>query len=128
MGITMGTTGHPVGYCEMNTTEKVREWLKRQYTWDSYEVLDAAPGTKRKSNWWLTIKHKETGRVMAVLVITSNRAKSQGMFWTKENDETAGPYATDIPARLFSTLTPLDGEELYAREWRERVRIGPARG
>ena len=40
----MGTTGHPVGYWEMNTTEKVREWLRKQYTWDEWRVHDLAPG------------------------------------------------------------------------------------
>ena len=52
----MGTTGHPVGYWEMNTTEKVREWLRKQYTWDEWRVHDLAPGTKLRSNWWIALK------------------------------------------------------------------------
>jgi len=124
----MGTTGHPVGYYEVDTTEKVREWLKRQYTWDAIEVLDIAPGTKARSNWWMAVKIKETGKVRALLAMTSNRAKSEGMFYIKDNDEGAGPYATDIPKRLFRMLTPLDEDETYAREWRDKVNNGTVRG
>ena len=124
----MGTTGHPVGYWDMNTTEKVRDWMKRTYTWDSIEVLDIAQGTRARSNWWMAVKIKETGKVRAMLSITSNRAKSEGMFYTKENDEGAGPYATDIPKRLFAMLTPLDDDETYAKEWRDNVTSGIVRG
>lgn len=124
----MGTTGHPVGYYEVDTTEKVREWLKRTYTWDAIEVLDIAQGTRLRSNWWMAVKIKETGKVRAMLSMTTNRAKSEGFFYTKEDDENAGPYATDIPKRLFKLLTPLDEDETYAREWRERVIAGPPRG
>jgi hypothetical protein len=118
----MGTTGHYVSYWDMSTTEKIKEWLRNQYTWNEWEVIDLAPGTKRKSNWWLAMKQRETGKVRAMLVITSNRAKSEGMFYTKESDETVGPYDTDIPKRLFSMLTPLEpGESDWAQEWREKV-------
>ena len=123
----MGTTGHPVGYYEVDTTEKVREWLKRTYTWDAIEVLDIAQGTRLRSNWWMAVRIKETGKVRAMLSMTTNRAKSEGMFYTKEDDENAGPYATDIPKRLFQILTPLDEDETYALEWRERVIVGPPR-
>jgi hypothetical protein len=123
----MGTTGHPVGYYEVDSTEKVREWLKRQYTWDAIEVLDIAPGTRLRSNWWMAVKIKETGKVRALLSMTTNRAKSEGFFYTKEVGEDMGPRATDIPKRLFQMLTPLDEDETYAREWRERVILGPAR-
>ena len=85
----MGTTGHPVGYYEVDTTEKVREWLKREFTWDAIEVLDLAPGTKARSNWWMAVKIKETGKVRAMLAMTSNRAKSAGMFYIQVNDEYA---------------------------------------
>lgn len=124
----MGTTGHPVGYYEVDTTEKVKEWLRREFTWDAIEVLDLAPGTKARSNWWMAVKIKETGKVRALLAMTSNRAKSQGMFYIKANDETAGPYATDIPKRLFEMLTPLDEDEKFAIEWREKVSSGEVRG
>ena len=124
----MGTTGHPVGYYEVDTTEKVREWLKREFTWDAIEVLDLAPGTKARSNWWMAVKIKETGKVRALLATTSNRAKSQGMFYVKALDETVGPYATDIPKRLFEMLTPLDEDASYAKEWREKVINGTVRG
>jgi hypothetical protein len=123
----MGTTGHPVGYYEVDTTEKVREWLKRRYTWDAIEVLDIAQGTRLRSNWWMAVRIKETGKVRAMLSMTTNRAKSEGMFYTKEDDENAGPYATDIPKRLFQMLTPLDEDETYAREWREKVSSGKIR-
>lgn len=124
----MGTTGHPVGYYEVDTTEKVREWLKRTYTWDAIEVLDIAQGTRLRSNWWMAIKIKETGKVRAMLSMTTNRARSEGFFYTKENDENAGPYATDIPKRLFNMLTPLDEDETYAQEWRGRVLHEAPRG
>ncbi len=124
----MGTTGHPVGYYEVDTTEKVREWLKRTYTWDAIEVLDIAQGTRLRSNWWMAVRVKKTGKVRAMLSMTTNRAKSEGMFYTKENDENAGPYATDIPKRLFNMLTPLDEDETYAQEWREKVTNGVVRG
>jgi hypothetical protein len=124
----MGTTGHPVGYYDTNTTEKIREWMLKEYSWDEYFVMDAAPGTKRKSNWWLTMRRPATGDTVAMLVITSNRAKSEGMFYTKEVGEDMGPYATDIPKRLFETLTPLEPDQKYAIEWRERVIAGPVRG
>jgi hypothetical protein len=129
MVMTMGTTGHPVGYYEMNTTERIKEWLRNQYTWDTWQVLELAPGTKRRSNWWLAIQEKETGKIRAMLVITSNRAKREGMFYTKELDEFGGPYATDIPKRLFSMLTPLEPEESpWAQEWRDKVSNGLVRG
>jgi hypothetical protein len=124
----MGTTGYPVGYYQVDTPDKVREWLKHEFTWDAVEVLDIAPGLKRRSNWWMAAKIKETGKVRALLAITSNRAKSQGMFYVKALDEKVGPYATDIPKRLFDMLTPLDDDETYAIEWRERVIAGPVRG
>ena len=124
----MGTTGHPVGYYEVDTTEKVREWLKRTYTWDAIEVLDIAQGTRLRSNWWMAVRIKMTGKVRAMLSITTNRAKSEGFFYTKENDENAGPYATDIPKRLFNMLTPLDEDETYAHDWRDRVQHEAPRG
>lgn len=124
----MGTTGHPVGYWEVDSTEKIKEWLKKQYTWDKCEVLDLAPGTKRRSNWWLALREVGTDKVRAMVVITSNRSKSQGMLYTKEVVEDMGPYATDIPQRLLQRLSPLEDGETYAKEWRDRVRIGPARG
>ncbi len=124
----MGTTGHWVSYYETNTTEKVREWLRKQYTWDEWQVLDLAPGTKRRSNWWIAMKQAETGRVRALQVITSNRAKSESTFYTKEVEEGMGPYSTDIPKRLFQMLTPLDEDETYAQEWREKVASGAVRG
>jgi len=124
----MGTTGYWVSYYETNTTEKVREWLRKQYTWDEWQVLDLAPGTKRRSNWWMAMKQAETGRVRALQVITSNRAKSESTFYTKEVGEDMGPYSTDIPKRLFRMLTPLDEDETYAREWREKVSSGVVRG
>lgn len=124
----MGTTGHPVGYWEVDSTEKIKEWLRKQYTWDKCEVLDLAPGTKRRSNWWLALREVGTDKVRAMVVITSNRSKSQGMLYTKEVVEDMGPYATDIPQRLLQRLSPLEDSETYAKEWRDRVRIGPARG
>lgn len=124
----MGTTGNPVGYWEVDSTDKIREWLVKQYTWDKWAVLDLAPGTKRRSNWWLVLNEIATGKTRAVVVITSNRAKSQGMFYTKEVGEDMGPYATDIPQRLFEKLTPLEEADNYAKEWRERVIAGPTRG
>jgi len=124
----MGTTGHPVEYWDMNTTEKVRDWLKRQYNWDAIEVLDIAQGTRARSNWWMAVNIKETGKVMATLVITSNRAKSEGMFYTKEVGEDMGPHATDIPKRLFAMLTPLGEDQKYAMEWRDKVNSGTVRG
>jgi hypothetical protein len=124
----MGTTGHPVGYWEVDSTEKIREWLRKQYTWDKWQVLDLAPGTKRRSNWWLALREVETEKVRAVVVITSNRSKSQGMLYTKEVGEDMGPYATDIPQRLFQTLTPLEDSDTYAKEWRDKVSSGIVRG
>jgi len=76
----------------------------------------------------MAVKIKETGKVRALLAMTSNRAKSEGMFYIKDNDEGAGPYATDIPNRLFRMLTPLDEDETYAREWRDKVNNGTVRG
>lgn len=124
----MGTTGHPVGYWEVDSTEKIKEWLRKEYTWDKCEVLDLAPGTKRRSNWWLALREVGTDKVRAMVVITSNRSKSQGMLYTKEVVEDMGPYATDIPQRLLQRLSPLEDSETHAKEWRDRVRIGPARG
>ena len=91
-------------------------------------MLDLAPGTKRRSNWWLALKQQETGKIRAVQVITSNRARSDGFFYTKEVGEDMGPYSTDIPKRLFAMLTPLEDSDTYAKEWRDRVDIGPVRG
>jgi hypothetical protein len=125
----MGTTGHPVGYYEVDTTERLRGWLERQYTWSEWRVIDLGRGTKRPSNWWLALEKVETGKVMAVQVIVNNRSKRAGMLYTKEVSEDMGPYATDIPKRIFSKLTPLapeDGE--HAREWRNRVSGGLVRG
>ena len=105
----MGTTGHPVGYWEMNTTEKVREWLRKQYTWDEWRVHDI--GTRDEATEQLVDgaqNQVETGKVRAMQVITSNRAKSDGFFYTKEVGEDMGPYSTDIPKRLFAMLTPLE--------------------
>lgn len=125
----MGTTGHPVGYWEMNTTEKVREWLRKQYTWDEWQVHDLAPGTKHRSNWWIALKQVKTGKVRAMQVITSNRAKSDGFFYTKEVGEDMGPHSTDIPKRLFAMLTPLEVDESkYSEEWRALVTDGIVRG
>jgi hypothetical protein len=124
----MGTTGNPVGYWEVDSADKIREWLRKQYTWDKCEVVDLAQGTKRRNNWWLVLREPESGKTRAMVVMTSNRAKSQGFFYTKEIVEDMGPYSTDIPKRLFAMLSPLDEADNYAKEWRERVIIGPARG
>ena len=126
----MGTTGHYVTYWEMDSVDKVREYLRKEYTWDEWEVLDLAQGTKRRSNWWLVMREVETDRRVAMVVHTTNRAKSQGMFYTKEVGEDMGPHATDIPKRLFQMLTPLDMEEghTYAQGWRELVTNGVVRG
>lgn len=125
----MGTTGHWVSYYDTDTTEKVREWLRREYTWDEWRVLDLAQGTKTKSTWWLAMEQVETGKVMAVQVTTSNKARSENTFYTKEVSEDMGPYSTDIPKRLFDRLTPLAPEDSeHAHEWRDRVRSGVVRG
>jgi hypothetical protein len=125
----MGTTGHYVTYWEMDSADKVREYLRKEYTWDEWEVSDLAQGTKRRSNWWLVMREVKTDRRVAMVVHTTNRAKRQGMFYTKEVGEDMGPYATDIPKRLFAMLTPLkEDDSTYAKEWRERVIIGPVRG
>lgn len=125
----MGTTGHYVTYYEMSSPEKVKSWLKRTYTWEKWEVIDLAPGSKRRSNWWLVMEERESGKRLAMCVITSNRAKQQGMFYTKEVDETVGPHATDIPKRLFAMLTPLGpNDSEYAKEWRESVANNLIRG
>jgi hypothetical protein len=125
----MGTTGHPVSYYETDTREKLAQWLKRQYTWDTWQVKDLAPGTKRPSNWWLLMEEKATGKTRALLVITSNRAKREGYLYTKEIGETDGPVATDIPRRLFQQLTPLtETDGTWAKEWRQTVQTAPARG
>jgi hypothetical protein len=51
------------------------------------------------------------------------------MFYTKEVVEDMGPYATDIPKRLFSMLTPLEeGENEFAENWRNLVSSGTVRG
>jgi len=124
----VGTTGNYVGYYDMNTTEKVREWLRKEYTWSEWGVLDLAQGTKLRSNWWLALKNAETGKVRAMLVITNNRAKSEGMFYTKEVGEDMGPHSTDIPKRLFALLTQLEPDESpYAEKWREEVTNGIVR-
>jgi hypothetical protein len=124
----MGTTGHPVGYWEVSNTEKLREWLRKQYTWSEWEVLDLAPGTKRRSNWWLIMRETATDRTKAVVVHTNNRAKSEGFFYTKEVSEDMGPHATDIPKRLFAMLTPLGEQESFAQGWRDRVINETVRG
>ena len=125
----MGTTGNPVGYWDMDSTEKIREWIRRTYSWEGCQVLDVAQGTKRKSNWWMVIRDPMSDKTKAVVVITQNRAKSEGMFYTKEVVEDMGPYATDIPKRLFSMLTPLEeGENEFAENWRNLVSSGTVRG
>ena len=125
----MGTTGHYVTYWEMDSVDKVREYLRKEYTWDEWQVLDLAPGTKHRSNWWLVMREVETDRRMAMVVHTTNRAKREGMFYTKEVSEDMGPHATDIPKRLFRMLTPLkDDDSQYAREWRDNVTSGIVRG
>jgi hypothetical protein len=125
----MGTTGRYVGYYEVDSTDKVREYLRKEYTWSEWEVIDLAPGTKKRSNWWVIMKQRETDKIRAMVVHTTNRAKREGMFYTKEVGEDMGPYSTDIPKRLFAMLTPLeeDGNE-FAKEWRYRVGAGPVRG
>jgi hypothetical protein len=125
----MGTTGRYVGYYEVDSTDKVREYLRKEYTWSEWEVIDLAPGTKKRSNWWVIMKQRETNKIRAMVVHTTNRAKREGMFYTKEVGEDMGPYSTDIPKRLFAMLTPLeeDGNE-FAKEWRYRVGAGPVRG
>lgn len=125
----MGTTGHYVTYWEMDSADKVREYLRKEYTWDEWQVSDLAQGTKHRSNWWLVMREVKTDRRVAMVVHTTNRAKRQGMFYTKEVGEDMGPYSTDIPKRLFAMLTPLkEDDSPYAKEWRERVIIGPVRG
>ncbi len=113
----------------MDSTEKIREWIRRTYSWEGCQVLDVAQGTKRKSNWWMVIRDPMSDKTKAVVVITQNRAKSEGMFYTKEVVEDMGPYATDIPKRLFSMLTPLEeGENEWASNWRNLVSSGTVRG
>jgi hypothetical protein len=124
----MGTTGHYVGYYEVDSTDKVKEYLRKEYTWSEWEVIDLAPGTKHRSNWWVIMKQRETDKIRAMVVHTTNRAKREGMFYTKEVAEDMGPYATDIPKRLFAMLTPLEeGESQYAAEWRDLVISGTVR-
>lgn len=125
----MGTTGNPVRYTEVDSTDKIREWIRKTYSWEGCEVLDVAQGTKRKSNWWLVVREPMSGKIRAVLVITQNRAKSEGMFYTREVMEDMGPYATDIPKRLFAMLPPLEeGENEWASNWRNLVSSGTVRG
>ena len=125
----MGTTGRYVGYYEVDSTDKVREYLRKEYTWSEWEVIDLAPGTKKRSNWWVIMKQRETDKIRAMVVHTTNRAKREGMFYTTDVAEDMGPHATDIPKRLFRMLTPLEeGESQYAAEWRDLVIRGTVRG
>lgn len=119
----MGTTGHYVKYFELDSDSKIKEWLRNYYSWEKWEVLDLAKDSKDKSVWWLAMREHATGDVRALSVITSNRAKREGMFYTKEGDETVGPYAVGIPKKLWKLLTPLHEKELegYAGDWRKRV-------
>jgi hypothetical protein len=125
----MGTTGHYVGHKAMATTEQVRSWLRKEYTWNQWRVLDLAPGTKVRSNWWIVLENRDSGEIRAMQVITTNYVKSEGMFYTKEVGEDMGPYSTDIHKRLFAMLTPLNAEgDWWAREWRLKVTNGTVRG
>jgi len=118
----MGTTGHPVGYWEVDTTEKIRDWLIREYSWSEWTVIDLAQDSKTRSDWWIIMRQPESGKTRAMVVHTQNRAKREGFFYTKEVGEDMGPYSTGIPKRLFKQLTPLEeSDSPYAREWRDRV-------
>lgn len=125
----MGTTGHYVGYWDMDSTDKIREWLRKEYTWSEWEVADLAQGTKYRNNWWLVMREVATDRHMALVVHTTNRGKREGIFYTKEVSEDMGPHATDIPKRLFAMLTPLgENDSTYAKDWRQLVTEGIVRG
>jgi hypothetical protein len=118
----MGTTGHPVRYFELDSTEKIKNWLKDYYTWEKWEVLDLARDSKTTNDWWFAMRERETGRVRAQLVATSNRAKREGMFYTKEGDESVGLGSLTIPKKIWALLTPLDEtDNAESYEWRKAV-------
>lgn len=107
--------GHkPVG-------ESVAAYMAREFP--SIEFLETS--VVKFHTFYAAYRRRDdpTGRVWAMVSPIAFAPREHFNFGYKGSDESDGPYETDCPARIFSLLTPLSGDEGgYAAAWRERVR------
>ena len=82
---------------------------------DKYEILkDALIG----STWYAALRHKETGKVHAAIVLTEVDNGDHYNFGVKFMDENMCPFYYDCPESILSLLSPTTEE--YALEWRKK--------
>ena len=111
----MGWDGTPIG-----RNIKTKDFIKWEYdkAYTKYDVIAIGEGAYQfgEKPFYLALKDKETGAVIAVVVLTKRK---NGWIYTKSIDEHSGPHAIDCPATVFNLLTPT--ESAWANEWRAKV-------
>ena len=129
----MGWTSYTI-----NTTATTDQILRREMQQDS------ANGTRTSwtvhqsatvgAQWYAIIKRQPIDGPAAfygLIVLTERRpikGTDQTEFFYKDMDETCGPYACAMPARMLAELERLaPNPEGYAAKWREAVRQHHAR-
>lgn len=117
--------GYTVCYRSSFDRRSGRELFRDVFSWDDVgrkmEVLDDA--LVGFSAYYAAVRetNKQTGETR-VFAIASKVHLNETEFGYRGDDEFCGPYLTDCPERIFRLLTPLLDGELYAAEWREKVR------
>lgn len=107
----MGWTGYPAAHYKNGKIDRKAEVKARMSNWEHHTILkDSLVG----STWYAAVRDDVSGEVFGFVVLTK---VDGGDLWTKEMDETFGPFHFACPKGILKLLTPTDNEQ--ANEWRK---------
>lgn len=110
----MGWTSYQAKYFKNGRIDRKKECDE---TWACEKNFEVVKSRLIGSVWYAAVKEKESGKVFAVIFLTSVDGYE---FCYKDMTENAGPYNYDCPESILKLLSPTDNE--YALEWRQKCR------
>ena len=119
----MGWTGIPMG--QRPKTSELNRIIDHELQHERCRILDRSGWLDHGRRQFLLMEvdpapiHKDTGKKKFILMVSVDF--SGGMFYYREDEESAGPNHVDCPMRLIRQVEdhPPAGE--FAKKWRERV-------
>lgn len=98
-----------------------KQFIQHEYSKiPAYELLAVGQGKRIYGEvpFYLALKHRETGAVSALVVLTKRR---NGQIACKDIGEECGPLVFDCPKSVFKLLTPTNSQ--FANDWRGVVAL-----